>query len=1031
MPLAPPASSSPAASFVVELARRAPADDPAGARWVRRAAAAGHALASARLAAVYAFALAPSAGADAPDPDAACARLVATLLADRVLDRATVARAGATDGLFARGAAAPGPGEAVLTVRRRAGVMDPVALSLAQAAAELGLRLADVRAAHRVYVGGPDGAPPDEAGLAWLARALGNPVVDEVLRGPVALPAPPAARPASVARVEVPLAGLDDAALLALSRARTLALDAVEMRAVADHFAALGRAPTDVELETIAQTWSEHCKHKTLTGPIDYEERDAAGAVVRRERVENLLRETIFEATRRLALPRCWSVFEDNAGVVDFDGARGVAVKVETHNHPSALEPYGGAGTGVGGVIRDILGTGLGALPLCNVDVFCVGDLDARPEDLPPGALHPRVVLEGVVAGVRDYGNRMGIPTAAGALVTHPGYAGNPLVFCGTVGLIPRAAVTKGARPGDWLVAVGGRTGRDGVHGATFSSEALTSESEAVSGGAVQIGNPIAEKMLADVLLEVRDRGWMTALTDCGAGGFSSAVGEMAADTGARVDLARAPLKYDGLAPWEVWVSEAQERMVLAVPPERGPDVIALFAAEDVEAVRLGEVTGDGRLVIAWGDVEVGALDLRFLHRGLPRQARAAVWRAPAPAPLDGVWAAPGAARPEAGALLRAVLATPTVGSKAWIVRQYDHEVQGTSALKPLVGVGDGGPQDGVAFAPHADGPDALGGAQAGGDAPRRGVVVGLGLNPRHGLADPWLMALDAVDEALRNCVAAGADLDACAVLDNFSWGDCRLPDRLGGLVRAARGCMDASLAYGVPFISGKDSLNNEVALPDGTRVAIPGTLLVTGVAVVPDVTRLVSMDLKRVGSALVLVGETRCALHGALALEVARGDAGAGGLPPVVDLARAPGVLRATARAIATGHVRAAHDPSEGGLAVALAEMALAGGLGLRVDLAAVPRAGDWPQDAGERDLAALFAESPTRMVLEVDPAGLEAVRAALGEAPHAVVGEVTAAGAAGARVVVTGPGGAAVLDEATVDLAAAWRRPSERWRG
>ncbi|MGE0706381.1 MAG: phosphoribosylformylglycinamidine synthase subunit PurL [Planctomycetota bacterium] len=985
-------------AFVIEVRRRDPGREPPAAAL---RAAAGAEIAGLREA--WVFELEPLSRDEAE-------RVGRALLADPALDEMRVLDAAEPD---REGAAQD---EASLTILRRDGVMDPVALSTREAAAHLGVAVERVRTAHRLYCRGARGQRPPEAAVLALARKLANPVVDRALVDAQTFPRRAHAESGAGLREELPLAGLDEAALLELSRARTLALDAAEMRAVQAHYAGLGRAPTLLELETVAQTWSEHCKHKTLTGPIVYRELDAEGREVARRSYANLLQQTIFRSTQELADPRCLSVFKDNAGVVRFDESQGVAVKVETHNHPSAIEPYGGAGTGIGGVIRDILGTGLGARPIANLDVFCVGDLEAREH--PPGTIHPRDLLAGVVAGVRDYGNRMGIPTVAGAVVSEPRYVGNPLVFAGTVGLIPVERVQKAPAPGDWVVAVGGRTGRDGIHGATFSSLELSSESETESGGAVQIGNPIEEKKLQDVLLEVRDRGWLRAVTDCGAGGFSSAVGEMAEGLGAEVDLALAPLKYQGLAPWEVWISEAQERMVLAVPPERGEDVLAAFRAEDVEAVRLGTFAADGRLVVRWGETVVGELDLAFLHDGLPRQERQAEWRAPAPSRVTlaaedaaayavaaaaaglGERALPGRGAPTPGALLRRLLGQPTVCSKEWIVRQYDHEVQGASALKPLVGARGRGPSDGVAVAPVP------------GSA--RGVVLGLGIHPRLGDRDPYRMALWAIDEALRNVVAAGADPRATALLDNFSWGDCRRPDRLGAMVRAAEACRDAALAFRSPFISGKDSLNNEYALPDGSRVAIPGTLLVTCVAVVEDVARLVSMDWKGPGHPLLLVGSTDDRLGGSLLAE-ALGEPG--GEAPRVDLTSAPGVLAAVHAALATGGVLACHDLSEGGLAVAAAESAFAGDVGARLVLDAV----------GEgHALSLLFAESPTRFLLELDPARAAEVEAALEGVPHAEIGVTTAE-----PLLVATHRGALVLDEPLAELERAWRATLPRLYG
>jgi phosphoribosylformylglycinamidine synthase len=426
-------------------------------------------------------------------------------------------------------------GTAAMTVLLKPGVMDPAAMSVQEAARDLGLPVESVRTFRRYYRGqGHDGL---------LGKVLANDAIEQVVEGPLALDHLSLGAPYQFRKITVPLRDLDDAALVKLSREGQLALSLAEMQAIQSHFRTLGRDPTDVELETLAQTWSEHCSHKTLKGKIEFEGR----------RFDNLLKETIFGATqeirRRLGADDwCVSVFEDNAGVVRFDDRYHVCFKVETHNHPSAIEPYGGANTGLGGVIRDPLGTGLGAKPVCNTDVFCFAPPDTPPEALPPGVLHPMKVMKGVVAGVRDYGNRMGIPTVNGAVLFDERYLANPLVYCGTVGLIPVDRSHKQPRPGDLIVTVGGRTGRDGIHGATFSSIELTAESEKVSGGAVQIGNAITEKKLLDVVLQARDRGLYHAITDCGAGGFSSAVGEMGEQIGAAVELEKAPLKYEGLS---------------------------------------------------------------------------------------------------------------------------------------------------------------------------------------------------------------------------------------------------------------------------------------------------------------------------------------------------------------------------------------------------------------------------------------------------------------------------------------------------
>ena len=782
--------------------------------------------------------------------------------------------------------------------------------------------------------------------------------------------------------VTVALRDLDAEALNQLSRDGQLSLDEREMLEVQKHYRELDREPTLAELETIAQTWSEHCKHKTLTGFVEFE-----GEVI-----DNLLRSTIGHATRTLDKDWCWSVFVDNAGVVEFEGDWGVCFKVETHNHPSAIDPYGGAGTGIGGVIRDILGAGLGAKPIANTDAFFVGPLDLADGDLPKGTMHPRRILRGVVAGVRDYGNRMGIPTVNGGVWFDPGYVANPLVYAGTVGLLPHGAAFKEVRPGDAIVSVGGRTGRDGIHGATFSSIELTEESEELSSAAVQIGDPITEKRVLDGLIRARDLGLYRGVTDCGAGGFSSAVGEMGEHTGAEVELADVPLKYPGLASHEIWISEAQERMVLSVPPEHVDALVALFAEEDVEATVIGTFTDTGRLVVKDGGEVVADLEMEFLHEGTPRPTRQATWTAPAHADPG----APSVA--DAGATLLALLSMPDVASKAWILRQYDHEVQGTSVLKPLVGVRADGPGDAAVLRPLR--------------TSRRGAVISCGANPSFGRLDPWAMAAAGIDEALRNAVAVGADPDQAALLDNFSWGNCDKPREMGALVLAAKACYEAAIAYRAPFVSGKDSLNNEYRVGDET-LSIPPTLLITVLAQMPDVAGAVTMDLKEAGNALYLVGATRAEFGGShylrhLGLE--------GGAVPRPDLERAPKLLRALHSAMADGRVRSAHDLSEGGLAVAAAEMAFAGELGATLALDAVPVEGQTGADVDPEALR-LFSESCTRLLVEVRPDDAAAFEAALADFPCARVGEVVA----GERFTVHGTGGDVLLDLGLEELRAA----------
>jgi phosphoribosylformylglycinamidine synthase len=887
-------------------------------------------------------------------------RLAREVLSDPVVDQVR---------LFAPGQAPEVPrGARRLVAAALPGVMDPVAQSVARLLPKLGIALPPEEAQVATFRVFEVYGPVSTESLAELARrALANETIERVGVESEGLPFGLPSGAGRRGRVEVALLGLDDPGLLELSRRGQLSLNLVEMRAVQAHYRAQDREPSAAELETIAQTWSEHCKHKTLTGVVDFESVDAQGRL-QVERIDNLLKATIVAATERLGRDYCLSVFKDNAGIVAFEGDWAVCIKVETHNHPSAIDPYGGAGTGIGGVIRDVLGAGLGAKPIANTNAFFVGPPDLPEAQVPKGSLHPRRVLRGVVAGVRDYGNCMGIPTVNGGVWFHRGYTANPLVYAGTVGLIPKRLVDKHVEPGDRIVSVGGRTGRDGIHGATFSSLELSEHSETESSHAVQIGNPIAEKGVLDCLLAARDRGLYRAVTDCGAGGYSSAVGEMGEHGGARVYLDSVPLKYPGLSSHEVWISEAQERMVLAVPPEKLAELLALFGAEDVEASVIGEFTDTGRLEIFDKGQLVGDLEMRFLHKGTPRPVR----RARFDAPRAGD---PGVARCDdpAGLLLR-LLGAPNLSSREWIVRQYDHEVQGTSVIKPLVGIHGDGPGDAAVIQPLA--------------GSRRGLAIACGANPSYGLLDPYAMALCAIDEALRNAVAVGADPDQASILDNFSWGNCDKPDRMGAMVLTARGCHDAAIAYRTPFISGKDSLNNEYRV-GGETLAIPPTLLITAIAPLPDIGRAQTMDLKRAGSLLYLVGRTRAEFGGSAYFELLGQS---GGRVPRPELVLAPRLLRAVHGSLAHGLVLACHDLSEGGLAPAAAEMAFAGGLGLELELKQVEIWAPEPAEAAaaDADTVALFSESPTRFLVEVAAENAREFEHRLEGLPFARVGRV-----------------------------------------
>ncbi|MBT7592599.1 MAG: phosphoribosylformylglycinamidine synthase subunit PurL [Candidatus Scalindua sp.] len=837
-----------------------------------------------------------------------------------------------------------------IEVTRKLGVMDPVESTVVKGIKDLGLNASSVKTAKKFLIAGQ----LTTGQLETIAnKVLANKIIEDVFidKDNLFYEGKNETVDYVFRKQELDILDADDEQLLAVSEKGQMYLTVEEMKAVQKYFTTLGRKPTDVELETVAQTWSEHCMHKTFKWIIDYNV----------EHIDNLLANTVMKATSELDKPWCVSVFKDNAGIIEFDEDYNICFKVETHNHPSAIEPYGGANTGIGGVIRDTLGTGLGAKPILNTDVFCFGPLDMPQEMIPKGVLHPKRIFKGVVSGVRDYGNRMGIPTANGAIFFDERYTGNPLVYCGNVGLIAKDKCEKESYKGDLILVVGGRTGRDGIHGATFSSVELTHESEMASGGAVQIGDPIMERKVTDALLIALDRGLYNNITDCGAGGLSSAVGEMGEKLGAVVDLEKVPLKYDGLSYSEIWISEAQERMVLSVPPENREEIREVFEGEDVEATFIGEFTGDKRLHLRYNGETVADIEMAFLHDGVPRTTRKATWHLPTHKEPDIK------EKTDYGEDLKRILSSWNVCSKEWVIRQYDHEVQGGSVLKPLVGVDNDGPGDACIVRP------VLGS--------NKGVIVSNGMNPKYGDIDPYHMASSAIDEALRQVVSVGGSLEEVALLDNFSWGNTSKPECLGGLVRASRGCYDIALYYGTPFISGKDSLNNEFKAGDKT-IAIPPTLLISAICVMPDVTRAISMDVKSPGNLIYIIGMTKNELGGSHYYYT---HGFIGNSVPKVDTEIAKRTMDLLANATGKGLVRSCHDCSEGGLAVTAAEMSFAGGYGMALDLSQVP-----VEEEVIRDDTILFSESNTRFVVEVEQQQQNEFEAAIEGISYGCIGEV-----------------------------------------
>ncbi len=756
---------------------------------------------------------------------------------------------------------------------------------------------------------------------------------------------------------------MDDDALVALSEQGLLALNLTEMKAIRDHYRrpevqdarqAEGlppHAPTDVELECLAQTWSEHCKHKIFASKIHHVDTETGEDTV----IDSIFKTHIMKPTYDMQNDVDWllSVFHDNSGVIAWDDTYSVCMKAETHNSPSALDPYGGAMTGIVGVNRDILGTGLGARPIANTDVFCFGPPNWSG-DLPDNLFHPSRVLRGVHAGVRVGGNESGIPTVNGAIVFDDRYIGKPLVYCGTVGIMPRhlpdgrPSHIKTPEANDIVYMVGGRVGYDGIHGATFSSLELTEESPS---SAVQIGDPITQKKMLDMLLEARDAGLISCITDNGAGGLSSSIGEMAEYTnGCEIDLASVPLKQAGLSPWEILVSESQERMTVAVQPGDQAAFEALAALHEVEATPVARFTSSGQFHVKHGEDTVALLPIEFLHDGVPQLELEAEWVRPQPAEF-----VPPAHSNHADLLLR-MLARPNIASKEAWVRQYDHEVIAQTAIKPFVGVARDGPGDAGVIAPvHGD---------------PHGLVISCGIAPRYSDLDAGAMAAASIDEAVRNAVCVGLDVDKMAGLDNFCWPDpiesAKTPDgrfKLAQLVRANRELERVCRAYRLPCVSGKDSMKNDYGQGEN-KISIPPTLLFSLFGDHPDVRFTATSDFKEAGDRIYLVGTSHDELGAselAFMLTESGEAAGIGGQVPLLphpeqNLA----MYRQLATAIQRGVVRTAHDCSEGGVAVAVAEMCIGGRLGANVDL----------DGTGDGDLwGRLWGESLGRFIVAVSP--------------------------------------------------------------
>ena len=831
----------------------------------------------------------------------------------------------------------------VVEVAYKPGVMNPEVSSIIKAAQDLGIspQAAD---SSREYAFFGDLKPVQVDNL--VGRLLMNETVEQMVTAkPSSLTFEAKVSPVGI----VPIREASETELAELSNDK-LFLNFEEMRVIQEHFRGLDRDPTDAELEIIAARWSEHCGHKTFNARVVV---DGVGKEPLIDRIKSAARAHFGDLVV--------SAFNDNSGVIKFYEDQAICGKVETHNSPSAIEPYGGAMTGSGGVFRDIMGTGQGAKTIISTDMFCFAPADLDESHLPIGTLHPDYLQRRVVQGVRDYGNRMGIPTANGSVHYHEDFRAKPTVIVGAYGILPESRAQKGEpEVGDLVVIIGGRTGRDGIHGATFSSGEMTERTANVNSSAVQIGNAIEEKRMFDALLEARDLGLIRAITDCGAAGFSSAVGEMGESIGVTVDISRTPLKYPGLAPWEIWLSESQERMVTAISPEDIEEFLNVCKKYNVESTVIGEFDGSHTLTVNYGEQNVAELDYGFLREGLPQRVMQAHWeREEVPEVIPDI----PSTEEEWISRLKAVLSHGNVCSKEPIVRQYDHGVQGGNVVSPYGGVNQDGPNDALVIRPLLDKP--------------YGVVQSHGMNPILNRLDPYEGTVWAIAEAAANYVSAGGDIREAAAVGNYIW---PFPDEeaMGSLDRSVDAAVDMMHRLKLPVISGKDSLSSTYRGKNGQVIKIPPVYVMSIFGRIPDVEKTMTSDIKRHGSTLVLVGSLNEGMAGSAYYEIANGSSNN---LPVVDKESLPEVLDSVHRAIDSGKVLACHDVSEGGVIAAVSEMCFGGNVG------AVLRAPDTPDSQTD---TFLFNETAGCFVVEVENEKM--AQALFGGVPYRMLGTTTA---------------------------------------
>ena len=785
----------------------------------------------------------------------------------------------------------------------------------------------------------------------------------------------------------IPVRELSSDDLLALSKQQKLSLSREDMEVVQQIFREIDRDPTDVELEVIAQTWSEHCKHRIFSATVQHSVDGGKTETI------NSLFKTFIKDPSEVIMARkpgfVLSAFHDNAGFITLDDNLAVCLKAETHNHPSAIEPYAGSNTGLGGVIRDILGAGKGAKPIASLDVFCFGAPNTDPAEIKADdVIHPLGIMRGVVRGVRDYGNRMGIPTVNGAIQFDPTYIYNPLVFCGTAGVIPRQDIDKEMRPGLKVIVIGGRTGRDGLKGATFSSAALDGSSHEEDFTAVQIGNPIEEKKALDFIMEARERGLIVFITDCGAGGFSSAAGEMLSVTGGELFLDNAPLKEPGLISWEIFLSESQERMVIAVEEKDLPELQKLADTFQTELTVLGHSDDTGILKVWHKGEVVCCLDNSKLHDAPIKNLDSVFTSGKGLTKMD-------LPDQDLSKSLATVMADFAIVSREPIIREYDHEVQGNTLLKPLAGAEADAPQDGSVI--DIDGSEKC-------------MAMACAVLPEWGKTDPYAMGTGTVDECVRQLILVGSNPDKIGLLDNFCMGNPESPVELGRLVECVKGIAKAALDFNAPYISGKDSFYNYFETEEGP-INIPVTFLCSGIGIVESPDHTTGSSLRNADSVLYLIGNTEDEIGGSV---FARTHEVIDGKVPQTDCAVNMELYKAYYNALTSGLVLSAHDVSEGGLAATAAEMAFSGKAGIELNLDKVPTQNGWTSPA-----IPLFSESTGRILVEVTPDFAQDFEAAMEGFPCACIGKATDAN----KNIVATYQGATVLDCELAKLKKLWK--------